>query len=114
MMCVATRSKAFSKMSRTSARTFKISTRVSHTSGSQGQPLLLVQTKDNLELLFALQASRGNRSRGRERGDQAFHIAGATRGRHLQAGFLSVRQRVPYMPAGAKHYLDVKVFLRQR
>src|SRR6186997_2046326 len=33
---------------------------LSHTSGSQGQPLLLVQTKDNLELLFALQASRGN------------------------------------------------------
>src|SRR5438128_12684503 len=33
---------------------------LSHTSGSQGQPLLLVQTKQNLELLFALQASRGN------------------------------------------------------
>src|SRR5262245_6275544 len=33
---------------------------LSHTSGSQGQPLIIVQTKDNLELLFALQVSRGN------------------------------------------------------
>ena len=32
----------------------------SHTSGSQGQPMLLVQTKENVELLFALQVSRGN------------------------------------------------------
>src|SRR5882757_4312156 len=39
---------------------FKDKYALSHTSGSQGQPLLLVQTKDNLELLFALQASRGN------------------------------------------------------
>src|SRR5215211_8281691 len=38
---------------------FKDKYALSHTSGSQGQPLLLVQTKDNLELLFALQASRG-------------------------------------------------------
>src|SRR3954463_13776702 len=38
---------------------FKDKHALSHTSGSQGQPLLLVQTKDNLELLFALQASRG-------------------------------------------------------
>src|SRR5215204_4785391 len=33
---------------------FKDKYALSHTSGSQGQPLLLVQTKDNLELLFAL------------------------------------------------------------
>ena len=32
---------------------FKDKYALSHTSGSQGQPLLLVQTKDNLELLFA-------------------------------------------------------------
>ena len=32
-----------------------------HTSGSQGQPMLLVQPKENIELLFELQASRGNR-----------------------------------------------------
>ena len=32
---------------------------VSHTSGSQGQPLLLVQPRETIELLFALQASRG-------------------------------------------------------
>jgi phenylacetate-coenzyme A ligase PaaK-like adenylate-forming protein len=33
---------------------------VSHTSGSSGQPLILVQDRCSLELLFALQASRGN------------------------------------------------------
>jgi phenylacetate-CoA ligase len=33
----------------------------SHTSGSQGQPLLIVQDRDCLELLFALQCGRGNR-----------------------------------------------------
>jgi phenylacetate-coenzyme A ligase PaaK-like adenylate-forming protein len=33
---------------------------ISHTSGSQGQPLLLVQEKSVYELLFALQLSRGN------------------------------------------------------
>lgn len=31
-----------------------------HTSGSQGQPLLLVQKPEDIELLFALQASRGS------------------------------------------------------
>jgi phenylacetate-coenzyme A ligase PaaK-like adenylate-forming protein len=33
----------------------------SHTSGSQGQPLLILQDQDCLELLFALQCARGNR-----------------------------------------------------
>src|SRR3954468_6532952 len=33
---------------------------VSHTSGSQGQPLLIVQPLETIELLFALHASRGN------------------------------------------------------
>ncbi|MBL8798397.1 MAG: phenylacetate--CoA ligase family protein [Planctomycetia bacterium] len=33
---------------------------VSHTSGSQGQPMLLVQEQDAIELLFALQFARGN------------------------------------------------------
>lgn len=33
---------------------------VSHTSGSQGQPMLIVQPQKNIELLFALQSTRGN------------------------------------------------------
>ena len=33
---------------------------VSHTSGSQGQPMLIVQEPRHLELLFALQTTRGN------------------------------------------------------
>jgi phenylacetate-CoA ligase len=33
---------------------------VSHTSGSQGQPLLIVQTRTALELMFSLQMARGN------------------------------------------------------
>src|ERR1043165_6439640 len=31
---------------------------LSHTSGTQGRPLVVVQPKDNIELLFALQVSR--------------------------------------------------------
>src|SRR6478609_9223096 len=33
---------------------------VSRTSGSQGQPLLLIQRKEVIDLLFALHLSRGN------------------------------------------------------
>src|SRR3954449_5485781 len=36
---------------------------VSHTSGSQGQPMLIVQEPRHLELLFALQVTRGNADR---------------------------------------------------
>src|SRR5262249_23731777 len=35
---------------------------ICHTSGSQGQALLIVQTRLTLELLFALQLTRGNAS----------------------------------------------------
>src|SRR5215213_1703753 len=33
---------------------------LSRTSGTQGRPLVIAQAKDNIELLFALQVSRGN------------------------------------------------------
>lgn len=84
---------------------------VSHTSGSQGQPLLLVQSKDNIELLFALQASRGNhKSLGL--GDALKHLVSPARLAAIifNPGFYPSASAFHYMPAGAKHYLDVKVF----
>src|SRR5438552_14380313 len=36
---------------------------LSHTSGSQGQPLIIVTPRNNLELLFELQAARGGAHR---------------------------------------------------
>src|SRR6476660_604086 len=84
---------------------------LSHTSGSQGQPLILVQTKDNLELLFALQASRGNQ-RPVGVGEAIKHFISPARLAAVifNPGFYPSASAFHYMPAGAKHYLDVKVF----
>jgi phenylacetate-coenzyme A ligase PaaK-like adenylate-forming protein len=84
---------------------------VSHTSGSQGQPLLLVQSKDNIELLFALQASRGNhKSVGL--GEAIKHIVSPARLAAVifKPGFYASSSAFSYMPAGARHYLEVKIF----
>jgi phenylacetate-coenzyme A ligase PaaK-like adenylate-forming protein len=84
---------------------------LSHTSGSQGQPLLLVQTKDNLELLFALQVSRGNhKSIGI--GEAVKHLLHPARLAAVifKPGFYPSASAFHYMPEGAKHYLYVKVF----
>ncbi len=84
---------------------------ISHTSGSQGQPLLLVQTKDNLELLFALQASRGNqKSIGVGEAIKHFLKPARLAAIIFNPGFYPSASAFHYMPAGAKHYLDVKVF----
>src|SRR4029079_14960559 len=84
---------------------------ISHTSGSQGQPLLLVQTKDNLELLFALQASRGNqKSIGVGEAIKHFLKPARLAAIIFNPGFYPSASAFHYMPAGAKHYLEVKVF----
>lgn len=84
---------------------------LSHTSGSQGQPLLLVQTKDNLELLFALQASRGNqKSLGIGEALKHFVTPARLAAIIFNPGFYPSASAFHYMPPGAKHYLDVKVF----
>jgi phenylacetate-coenzyme A ligase PaaK-like adenylate-forming protein len=81
---------------------------LSHTSGSQGQPLLIVQTNENLELLFALQASRGNH--------QSLNVWTAVK--HflsparmaaviLKRGFYPSACAFEYMPEGAQRYLEI-------
>jgi phenylacetate-CoA ligase len=84
---------------------------VSHTSGSQGQPLLLVQTKDNIELLFALQVSRGNH-KPVGLGEALKHIIWPARLAAVifRPGFYASSSAFSYLPTGAKHYLEVKVF----
>ncbi|HVT26614.1 MAG TPA: hypothetical protein VHE81_01215 [Lacipirellulaceae bacterium] len=84
---------------------------LSHTSGSQGQPLLLVQTRANLELLFALQVSRGNHDRI-NLGEAVKHLIHPARLAVVifQPGFYPSASAFHYMPDAAKHYLDVKLF----
>lgn len=90
---------------------FKDKYALSHTSGSQGQPLLLVQTKDNLELLFGLQVSRGNqKSIGVGEAIKHFITPARLAAIIFNPGFYPSASAFHYMPAGAKHYLDVKVF----
>ena len=87
---------------------FKDKYALSHTSGSQGQPLLLVQPVDNLELLFALQASRGNQETFTV-GEAMKHLF--TRARLaaviLKPGFYPSSSAFTNMPEGAKAFLEV-------
>jgi phenylacetate-coenzyme A ligase PaaK-like adenylate-forming protein len=81
---------------------------LSHTSGTQGQPLLLVQTKENIELLFALHVSRGNRHELSvwEAVKHAFSPARLS-AILLKRGFYPSGCAFEYMPPGAKQYLEV-------
>jgi phenylacetate-CoA ligase len=81
---------------------------LSHTSGSQGQPLLIVQTKENLELLFALQASRGKHD-NLGLGDLATHIASPARlaAVTLKPGFYPSASAFQYMPEGARQFIKL-------
>jgi phenylacetate-CoA ligase len=81
---------------------------VSHTSGSQGRPLLLIYPKDNIELLFALQASRGNRRRlgVMETARTWLHpvrLATVV----LKPGFYPSSTAFEYMPEGVRPYIQV-------
>jgi phenylacetate-coenzyme A ligase PaaK-like adenylate-forming protein len=79
-----------------------------HTSGSQGQPLLLVQTKDKIELLFALQVSRGNRhALGIWEAVKHFISPARLAAVLLKRGFYPSGCAFEYMPEGANQYLDV-------
>ncbi len=81
---------------------------LSHTSGSQGQPLLIVQTKESLELLFALQASRGNHD-DLGLGDLATHFASPARlaAVTLKPGFYPSASAFKYMPEGAQPFIEL-------
>jgi phenylacetate-coenzyme A ligase PaaK-like adenylate-forming protein len=82
---------------------------VSHTSGSQGQPLLIVQPVETIELLFALQASRGN-ARSLSLGEIVKHLFSPVRLAVvlLKPGFYPSSCAFEYMPEGVKRYIDVK------
>jgi phenylacetate-CoA ligase len=83
---------------------------VSRTSGTQGQPLLVVQTKDNIELLFALQVSRGNEhSLGVGQTLKHFVWPARLAAVIFKPGFYASASAFGYMPTGAKHYLKVMV-----
>jgi phenylacetate-coenzyme A ligase PaaK-like adenylate-forming protein len=79
---------------------------LSHTSGSQGQPLLIAQTKDDLELLFALQAARGNRQnlgiwQVFRRMSSPARLAAVT----LKRGFYPSGIAFEYLPHGARQFI---------
>src|SRR5207249_1282837 len=83
---------------------------VSRTSGSQGRPLMVVQSKDNIELLFALQVSRGNQH-AVGLSEAVKHIVWPARLAAVifKPGFYASASAFQYMPSGAKHYLEVQV-----
>jgi phenylacetate-CoA ligase len=81
---------------------------VSHTSGSQGQPMLIVQDRRMLELLFAMQMSRGNARRATaveaaRRLLNPARLAVVT----LKHGFYPSASTFQYMPAAARRFLKV-------
>jgi phenylacetate-CoA ligase len=81
---------------------------LSHTSGSQGQPLLIVQTNENLELLFALQASRGNHQKMNVWTAVKHFIEPARMAAViLKRGFYPSACAFEYLPEGAQRYLEI-------
>jgi phenylacetate-coenzyme A ligase PaaK-like adenylate-forming protein len=81
---------------------------LSHTSGSQGQPLLIVQPKENLELLFGLHVSRGNHD-SLSFWDAVKHLVKPARLAVviLKSGFYPSAAAFEHMPEGAKRYIDL-------
>jgi len=80
----------------------------SHTSGSQGQPMLMVQEPRNLELMFGLQMTRGNVQRATplEAVKKVFRparLAVVT----LKRGFYPSASAFEYMPAVARRFVNV-------
>lgn len=84
---------------------------LSHTSGSQGQPLVIAQPLENLELLYALQASRGNHqdvnvSVVAEHLVAPARIAAVT----LKAGFYPSASAIQFVPEVARQFINVQQF----
>ena len=111
MTCDATSSQASWRTFRMSANIFRDKYALSRTSGSQGQPLLLMQTKDIIDLLFALHVSRGNNKRVGLI-DAVKHMLRPARLAVIifKPGFYASSSAFSYMPQAAKHYMRVKVF----
>lgn len=83
---------------------------LSRTSGTQGRPLVIVQPKDNIELLFALQISRGN-EHAIGLSDAVKHFVWPARLAAVlfKPGFYASAGAMYHLPAGAKRFLNVKV-----
>jgi phenylacetate-coenzyme A ligase PaaK-like adenylate-forming protein len=81
---------------------------LSHTSGSQGQPLLIVQPKENLELIFGLHVSRGNHE-SLSFWDAVKHLVKPARLAVviLKSGFYPSAAAFEHMPDGAERYIDL-------
>ncbi len=80
----------------------------SHTSGSQGQPMLMVQDQRALELMFGLQMTRGNAGRvsaaeAVRKFFQPARLAVVT----LKRGFYPSASTFEYMPADARRFMNV-------
>jgi phenylacetate-CoA ligase len=80
----------------------------SHTSGSQGQPLLMIQDRRCVELFFSLQMSRGNAKpiTLKDAFHHMFHrkrLAVVT----LKGGFYPSATLFQHMPAPARRYADL-------
>jgi phenylacetate-coenzyme A ligase PaaK-like adenylate-forming protein len=80
----------------------------SHTSGSQGQPMLMLQEQRNLELMFGLQMTRGNVQRATpvaavKKFFRPARLAVVT----LKKGFYPSASAFEYMPAAARRFVSV-------
>jgi phenylacetate-CoA ligase len=83
---------------------------LSRTSGTQGRPLVVVQSRHNIELLFALQVSRGNQhSIGLSDAVKHFISPARLAAVIFKPGFYASASAFQYMPEGAKQYVEVKV-----
>jgi phenylacetate-coenzyme A ligase PaaK-like adenylate-forming protein len=81
---------------------------VTHTSGSQGRPLLLIYPKGNIELLFALQAARGTkRTLGPGEAARKWFSPARVASISLKPGFYPSSTAFEYLPEGIKPYLKV-------
>jgi phenylacetate-coenzyme A ligase PaaK-like adenylate-forming protein len=80
---------------------------LSHTSGSQGQPLLIVQSKENIELLFALQVSRGNVRLNAWQAVKHLITPARLAAVILKPGFYPSASAFAYIPEGAQQYVEL-------
>ncbi len=84
---------------------------LSHTSGSEGQSLILVKDVSDFDLMFALQAGRGN-CKSLTVGEvvnrfvEPVRLAAVT----LKPGFYPSGSAFEYMPAGVRQFIDVQQF----
>jgi phenylacetate-coenzyme A ligase PaaK-like adenylate-forming protein len=81
---------------------------VSHTSGSQGQPMLILQSLENLELLFALQVTRGNHEDVSLRELAAkFTSPARLAAITLKPGFYPTAAAFAFLPEGVRPFVEL-------